>query len=110
MNFCALAARSHRFELFEDIRLVFALGWIFQIAFFRQQKDHSQRPDTADRASNGPEFFASAAIFGDYAAENRIEKMHERSGAPERGWVHFGFDEKKPGEITKQSIEIHGTP
>ena len=80
------------------------------MVFFRQQEDHRQRPDTADRARDGPQLFAAAAIFCNDTAENRIEKMYQCRGAPKHAQIHFRFDKKQAGEITQQSIEIHGTP
>src|SRR5215813_10147633 len=85
-------------------RPLFAFGCSIQMVFFGQQEDHRQCPNPADRACDGPELLAATAMFGNYAAENCIEKMHQCRGAPERAHVHFGFDKQQSGEITKQSI------
>lgn len=48
-----------------------------------------------------------AAVSRDDPTENRIENMHERSGAKEGHRVHFGFYKQESGEIAEQMIQIH---
>jgi len=47
------------------------------------------------------------AVVGDDAAENRVERVHQCGGVPNRGRVHFRFDEQEPREIPKELVEIH---
>src|SRR5581483_11679085 len=49
-------------------------GGIFRLGFGRQEKNRGERPDAAERAAEGPEQLAAAAVLGDDAAQDEAER------------------------------------
>ncbi len=49
-------------------------------------------------------------MIGDDAAQNRVKEMHQYGGAPQRGRIHFRFDEKETGKVSEELVEIHERP
>ncbi len=51
--------------------------------------------------------FVAAAVIGDHAAQDRVERMHQSGGAQQRRRIHFSFDEKETGKVSEELVEIH---
>ena len=73
----------------------------------RQQKQYSQGPDAAEQTRDRPCRFVAAAVIGDDAAKDRVERVHQGGGAQQGRRIHFSFDEKETGKVSEELVEIH---
>jgi hypothetical protein len=65
-----------------------------------QEKQYRQAPDAKDQTGSRPEIFGPAAMAGNNAAKNRIEKVDQCRRAKQGRRVDIWSKKNKSGKIT----------